>query len=383
MSTVYCRAACRGGFALVAVLLILLILGLMAAGMVLISAEQLWISRGMEDLLRARLAAESALRAELLHWRTDEYADMPAGTVREGVVREGTIREVVVREGMAAPVAPRAASVVTTSADVERLSGPRFLIQARAVTPGRAEASAAAVVRGVDPAELWSAFPAALTTAGAVEIMGEAAVLGFSGEPASDSEEPECLAAATATMESIFGSAERPAILHPTVDQVAELSLGPLDGPTLRRVADRIAAGPTAPHPVANPEGCDQGAPANWGAPLEPASPCADYFPLIHAPEGLQLIGGQGQGILVVDGDLGMSGDAEFHGAVAVTGRLRLEGRARIVGAVVVFGDADRTTLDDGSSLAYGPCALQSALSRTTASRRAYNSGDRNWIPGF
>lgn len=368
--TTYRAPASRHGFALVAVLLILLVLGLLTAGLVLISTEEVWIARGMEELLRARLAAESALRAELRHWRTEEYRGLPVGMVWES------------SGGVLVPE-----DAVIASATIERLAGPLYLVQARATAAGGTEAAAATVVRGLEPAELLATFPAALTTVGAVELRGEASLEGFDGELGAAPSEAECLATATQMLESVFGGVERPAILHPhaegPAEGVTELRLGPLNGLALRGVAERIEVASISPRPVPNTTSCDLLAPGNWGAPLQPDSPCADYSPLIYAPAGLELTGGQGQGILVADGDLTMTGDTEFFGAVLVAGRLRLGGRARVMGAVVVFGDSNLTILEDESSLIYEPCALQAALSRTEAFGRPYHPRDRGWLPGF
>ena len=126
-----------------------------------------------------------------------------------------------------------------------------------------------------------------------------------------------------------------------------------------------ILAGATiaGPAPAYDPEGrCDLSAPRNWGDPLlarGPASPCRDYFPVIHALGDLHVTGGEGQGILLVDGDLTIDGDFQFFGLVMVRGALVTTGTAaHIVGAVV----ASRASLGAATVVQYSRCALSQAL---------------------
>jgi hypothetical protein len=54
----------------------------------------------------------------------------------------------------------------------------------------------------------------------------------------------------------------------------------------------------------------------------------------------LTVLGGVGQGVLVVDGGLTLSDAARFYGLVVVRGALRLEGGASLVGLALAQGGA-------------------------------------------
>ena len=56
----------------------------------------------------------------------------------------------------------------------------------------------------------------------------------------------------------------------------------------------------------------------NWGDPHNPASGCGNYFPIIHVTGSLTVNGVQGQGILLVDGDLTVNGSWNFYGIVII-----------------------------------------------------------------
>jgi hypothetical protein len=69
------------------------------------------------------------------------------------------------------------------------------------------------------------------------------------------------------------------------------------------------------------PPRCNTSVQNNWGAPLDPASPCFNYFPIIYHYGDLSLSGsGAGQGILLVEGNLNVQGQISFFGPVIASG---------------------------------------------------------------
>lgn len=125
---------------------------------------------------------------------------------------------------------------------------------------------------------------------------------------------------------------------------------------TLRNKVGPVVAGGT----------CDTTDPLNWGSPLTPNGPCGGYFPLVHVAGNLRLQGaGQGQGILLVDGDLQIDDDFEFYGVVIVLGVLKLNGPGQIFGALMVRGGptgTGRSDLAGGGRVVYSSCAAQRAM---------------------
>ncbi|HSJ64326.1 MAG TPA: hypothetical protein VK922_10585 [Gemmatimonadaceae bacterium] len=103
----------------------------------------------------------------------------------------------------------------------------------------------------------------------------------------------------------------------------------------------------------------------NWGDPARgsPPAPCESFFPVLHAPGDLHLAGGVGQGVLLVDGDLTVSGGARFAGIVIVRGAVHAAGTGgRIEGALMAAALSGAASDIAGSLvIAHSRCALAEA----------------------
>lgn len=134
------------------------------------------------------------------------------------------------------------------------------------------------------------------------------------------------------------------------------------------------------PAPVIDASGaCDASAPANLGDPLRvlgPDSPCAAFFPVVHAYGDLRLTGGAGQGMLVVDGNLTLLAGARFTGVLLVRGSARFEDGAQLDGMAL----ANRVSVADGSAIRYSACAVEQA-SRSGA--RPFPEVTHSWAEMF
>lgn len=145
----------------------------------------------------------------------------------------------------------------------------------------------------------------------------------------------------------------------------------PVARATLLAGARELASGTvlTDPAPVLDAAGaCDERAPGNLGDPLRalgPASPCAAFFPVLHASGDLHLQGGAAQGVLLVDGDLHLERGAAFFGIALVRGALVMSPGARVVGAA----RAGSVTLAAASLVHASRCAIARALIATASPR--------------
>lgn len=137
---------------------------------------------------------------------------------------------------------------------------------------------------------------------------------------------------------------------------------------TLTLSGDVSGLGPVT---TGNPARCDVSVESNWGAPTNAASPCFTYFPIIYHMGDLSISGnGEGQGILLVEGNLQVQGRIDFYGPVIVTGGVNIRGTGsddvKFYGGVV----AQDITLDDskltGNAMVnYSSCAIKRALSNS------------------
>jgi hypothetical protein len=284
--------------------------------------------------IRALAAAESGIASALAAW--------PAGDA--GALAPGAYVELA-----AVAVAPGDSFALT----VARLAGELFLVRSEG-RAGSARRTVAQLVR-IHPAALLP--EAALASLGAVRL-DSAAVSGedsasagwgawCSGGPAPDvagvrvgdaasvSADPgcaglTCLAGAPPLLADTALSGRRAGFLA-AFDSVAAR-------------ADRVAVGDVAPAPSADASGCAVAQASNWGEPDAAVPQCAGWLPVVVAPGNLRLVGGRGQGVLLVRGDLELDGGAEFVGPVVVLGTLRIAASGgRILGGVLAFGGAELT----------------------------------------
>ncbi len=103
---------------------------------------------------------------------------------------------------------------------------------------------------------------------------------------------------------------------------------------------------------------------------MNPLAACGTYFPVIHVNGDITLNGDEGQGILLVDGDLSIQGSYQFYGIVIVRGSIKSAGGgstdAHFWGAVMAQNvDLELNTLSGNATLNYSKCAIIQALNMT------------------
>ena len=77
---------------------------------------------------------------------------------------------------------------------------------------------------------------------------------------------------------------------------------------------------------------CDRQRSSNWGDPGGVIAPCGEYLPIVRVDGDLTLGGGIGQGILLVNGDLRITGPFTFHGMMIVKGAVDITAPADVSG---------------------------------------------------
>jgi hypothetical protein len=127
---------------------------------------------------------------------------------------------------------------------------------------------------------------------------------------------------------------------------------------------------------------CDKTDPLNWGDGINRAGACGTYFPIIHVRGDLAVQNTQGQGILLVDGDLDVSGSFQFFGVVIAKGALRTSGGgtspAHFFGTVLAANQSGATNTVFGSAnILYSKCAITEALQWTGL---AAMNRSRGWV---
>ncbi|HWC74967.1 MAG TPA: hypothetical protein VG454_13610, partial [Gemmatimonadales bacterium] len=112
-----------------------------------------------------------------------------------------------------------------------------------------------------------------------------------------------------------------PVVNDPTITNNTFTTFG---GATYDQLAARanitLPGGNYKTDPVVNGNGCDRNVLTNWGDGMDPSQPCGSYFPIMHITGSATLNGTQGQGILLVDGDLNVQGSYQFFGITIIQG---------------------------------------------------------------
>jgi hypothetical protein len=246
-----------------------------------------------------------------------------------------------------------------STARIQRLSETLFLIVATA-SSGTAVQTVGLLAR----LELHSNLPLQpLLAAGPVVIGPTAEVFG----PESELSKAGCTSLRAGEAGPKFGDSQDPADgLMDLADWVA-------------RATKVVPPGHyAAPGPSRDGTRCRIEAPGNWGDPLGGAA-CRDFRPVVWVPGDLTVVGGAGQGVLLVEGDFTVRGGFVFEGLVLVGGSIVTGGGAsRFVGAVRagILGEGG-VELGGRARVVYSRCSLESAA---LAAGRPLPIADGAWI---
>ncbi|MDX1676003.1 MAG: hypothetical protein R3314_14510, partial [Longimicrobiales bacterium] len=132
-----------------------------------------------------------------------------------------------------------------------------------------------------------------------------------------------------------------------TLDSTAFTTYGDMHLDDLKEMAEKVYAPGTynGMAPVSSGGTCDKSVKSNWGDPNNASGDCHLYWPIIYTPGNMNLGSGVGQGILVVDGDLHISGNFEFSGLVFVYGAFTTTGTGnKINGSVNILGNSTNSS---------------------------------------
>jgi len=115
--------------------------------------------------------------------------------------------------------------------------------------------------------------------------------------------------------------------------------------------------------PVVSGSTCVTTSLSNWGD-AENGGVCKGYYPIVYSPGNLNITGGYGQGILLVEGDLAVQGGMRFYGPVIVKGKLSTAGTGgHFNGGVLAANvDLEQNSVLGNAVIQYSSCAIENAL---------------------
>jgi hypothetical protein len=169
-----------------------------------------------------------------------------------------------------------------------------------------------------------------------------------------------------------------PTLAESTFTQFGDVSFEDL----VERAHVRLAGGTYRIEPTLAGAECNRADSTNWGDGQAPTSPCGTYFPIVYIDGDLNINGAQGQGVLLVRGDLSVQGGFEFFGIAIALGEFSTSGggptSAHFWGGVMARNASLHTQNITGkATLTYSKCAVERALlaTGTTAPLRS-----RGWV---
>ncbi len=371
------------GVALLLALFALVVVGAIAAGSFWGASMERKLGENVAATVQAFSAAEAGVDAVLGSWIPASYDTLPVG----GALALGTTY---------------LGSGVYYTDSLVRLNGSLFLIRSigeRRTMAGSllARSSVGRLVRLNRPAIALNAAVTTLegfTSTGSTWISGRDSVpAGWGSEcPPSGPSRPGLRDSSGMVSTSgpcagggcISGSPQMvidSGLAATALTQFGNLTFAGLFGSADVSVSGSIAGIGSAVLGAAPNWTCDRSSPTNWGHPAGgvPVNPCGRYFPIIAAAGGTRITGGMGQGVLLVSGDLEVSGGFEFFGPVIVLGTFRSTGAGGHIqgGLLAAKAEFNATPVTGGSGVDFSACAIARALQ---GSARARPLGERSWL---
>ena len=353
------------GFALVGAVFALVIIAALVAGGFFAARQELNVGRSSQTYQRAFDAAEAGLNSTVATWST------------------GTLNVLAVGDS-ATFTATMPSNTGSYTAVVRRLNDELFLIRSVGQDPSGGSQRTLATITRLQLIQMD--FNASLTTRSSLKIGGSSFIDGQDQNPNGWSCPSDALNTLPGILTPDSSRIETPGCDNydcirgdpkiqqdPTINDSTFFKFGDLDWNELVAMATKTypsgTVGPIRPAPIGTASTCTTtpgGSNDNWGEPRVPpiVAGCQFYFPIIYVPGNLKITGGVGQGILLVGGDLEVSGGAEFYGPVIVRGHLKTTGTGGHFNGGVMAANVDlevSTVLGD-AVITYSSCAITRAL---------------------
>ncbi len=346
----------EGGFALAAVIFVLVLLGVLAVTSFITTGDERRASHGMRESAKAFYAAEAGVNLVLAEWDLLQYDTLfagPGSTVDLGwrtLSENGATHHAVMRRVDNGGSATYALSVEGRGAGAQRVINLLFTMQSglnitaaiRGGVTGGTDVEDPPGVSGLD------VNPGAWGAECAGTALDDVPGLEWGSTPGSNS--------------NLQG--DPPFVVDPTINNDSLFTFGDLTFDSLAVLANITLTGdPDQIRPQVFAGSCDTSVEWNWGAPENgPGHPCYDYLPIIHSANDLRIRNGVsvGQGLLLVDGDLRIEDSFRFYGIIMVRGDIRFEDTGVQITGGVITREMDRVR--DGAGVQYSSCVTDRIL---------------------
>jgi hypothetical protein len=362
------------GIALAVAIFALVVMGALVAGAFFAGTQEQRVGENQRRIQQAFGVAEAGMGERLSKWRPDSLNRRPlypADSVPIG------------------PNLPSPGGTGRYGGYVYKLGNNVFLIevtgrdtktQQGATAAGSGARQSLALLARLAPVDFD--IKASLTTQGGVSVQGNANVNGYDQNPTEWPTQCDPPGAPQAGVRDRGGTVTTggngtvtgvPQVMNdPTLGDSSFLKFG---GATFAELAARanvvLPGGTYKTQPAFSGGACDKSVLTNWGDGQNPTTDCGNYFPIIYINGNATLNGDQGQGILLVDGNLEVQGSYQFYGIVVIQGDLKTSGggntEAHFWGGVMSKNaNLDTQNLSGKATLNFSSCAILTALQATS-----------------
>jgi hypothetical protein len=369
------RIRSERGIALAVAIFALVVIGALVSGSFFFGMQEQRVGRNSIRMQQAFSAAEEGAALQVATWDRQVMNYIPVG---DSLAFNGTV----------------AANGGWYRGIVQRLNDEMYLIRSEGFSRDSTSRQQLGLLLRLRPIEI--AIRAGLETRGQTEIGGNAVITGVDttggllGCPLPSDTLVGVMIAESDSIE-IEGSNTTteglpPVQEDPTITDSSLTTFGDLDWDDLRDFATLFVPPNTAGTAYAiwpSDAGCT--AITNWGEPWYPGHAdlsasrphnpnCEDYFPIVYVDGDLHLNQQRGQGVLIVNGNLTVTGLTRFYGPVVVRGTVVAEGGGSNVphfyGGVIaadINGSLDSNRVAGNAEIHYSSCALRRALNGTAS----------------
>jgi hypothetical protein len=345
------------GVALPLAIFALVVIGVLVGASFYIGRQEQSVGRNTVRLQQAFAAAEGGLQLQVANWDPSVYNMLAVG---DSTSFGGTLTGSGWYRG-----------------NVRRLNNLLFLARSEGFSRDSTARQQVGMLLRLRPVELD--ITAALKTQGTVKIGGSSFTdgndnlpPGWSGCPALEPPLPgiqlpdsngNITTSGCGGFSCVAGS---PKISEdPTINDSTLTTFGDATFDDWRSLATKFVTGGNRKiEPSLTGGACNKADPNNWGAPLAPTSACGGYFPIVWVEGDLNINGVQGQGVLLVNGNLDVQGGFEFYGPVLVKGSLNTQGTGGHFNGGVIAANVnlDQNDVLGNAVISYSSCALAKAL---------------------
>ena len=128
-----------------------------------------------------------------------------------------------------------------------------------------------------------------------------------------------------------------------------------------------LPGGTYAPAPAVTGTTCNTATTLNWGDGINQTAPCGSYAPIVHITGNLSITAKttpppQGQGILLVDGDVFFSNSFQYYGVIIVQGSLTTNPFTAVYGGMMVKNQNNAFQDIWDIHIQYSSCVLAKVL---------------------